>query len=557
MQVLVAMARRRGAVLSRSDLIAQCWNGRAVGDDAVHRSMSILRGVARKLGGFSIETIKRVGYTLNAADDGLVAAVQDADSGAPAIAVLPFVNISADPEQAYFSDGLTEEFICQLSQLSGVRVAGRTPASAAKDKHRDLQEIGRELGVGYVLRGSVRKAGERLRISAHVVDCATGFDLWSETFDRKLDDVFAIQDEVAAALCAALSLTLGTGGARPDYGGTRNFEAYDHFLKAGRTWQHLGPDELDVRAAHLRQALMIDSRYGLAWASLACLLTQRRGFSPATDAERLDQEKANAAQRARELSPELPEAHIAQCCVEAHKRNWLIADAHGMRAVRRGPGHRPQTQHLVGGFLSSTGRTQAGLPYRLAARDYDPLSMGFSALVLSAYMALEDWPAFEAEYARNRELEGPRGNVEAQRLAQLLAAGAGTQAIKAQYGHILETDAASSQFQALAAVHGTAGVRDVLERSRDQSVPVHCYFFGNLAGLYGHDDLALEALLRAAPRGPSGMLQMCWYPGFRASRQAPEFKALMRHVGLLDFWRTSGKWPDRARPLGTDDVEFF
>jgi len=561
MQVLVAMARRRGAVLSRDDLIAQCWEGRVVGDDAVNRSMAILRKLSRRLGGFSVETIKRVGYSLVCADDpdpaDGVAAIQADDRRTPAIAVLPLANISSDPEQEYFAEGLTEEFICQLTQLSGLRVAGRTSVSAFTQVGGDLREIGRALGVGYVLEGSVRKVGQRLRISARLVDCAAGFDLWSDTFDRELGDVFAIQEEVAAALCDALSLTLGVGVDGPDYGGTRSFEAYDHFLKAGRVWHHLTPQEMEVREAHLRQALASDPNYGLGWATLACLLTHRRAHLRAADYGRIDREKAEAARRARELAPDLPETHVAQCCVETDKRNWAAAEVHGLRAVRRGPGHRPQAEHLVAGFLAATGRHRAGLPYRLASRDYDPLSPGFSMLLLSSYLALEAWPEFEAEYARSRELESPRGDTERLRLNQLFAAGAGSQAIEAQYARILEGGHAHPMLRDLAAAHGTARVGEVLERWCAEGEPRLVYYAGHLAGAYGEDELAMEALRRAAPAAPAGMIQTCWYPGFRGARKLSEFNRLVRDLGLMEFWRTSGKWPDCGRALGDDDVEFF
>jgi TolB-like protein len=558
MQVLVAMARRPGAVLSREDLISQCWDGRAVGDDAVHRSMAILRRLSAQLGGFSIETIKRVGYSLTSAEpDPLTSAPALRGDAIPTIAVLPFVNISSDPEQGYFADGLTEEFICQLSQLSGARVAGRTSAFALKGLGGDVRDIGRELGVAYVLEGSVRRAGDRLRIAARLVDCVQGFDLWSETFDRRVGDVFAIQEEIAEAVCRATRATLGIGDVRPDYGGTKSFEAYDHFLKAGRVWHHLEPEEIDARAAHLRQALGIDPGFGLGWATLACLLTHRRRSLPASEYARVDEEKAQAAQRARELAPGLPEAHIAQGCVETDKRNWLAADEHCMLGVPRGPGHRPQAEHLVAGLLAATGRSREGLRYRLASRDYDPLSIGFSELVLASYLALQAWPEFEAEYARSRDLEGQRSGVERLRLSQLFAAGAGNQAIEAQYRRILERPALPL-YGELAAAHGTeTRVREVLERWCGLPEPAVVYNAGHLAGAYGQDDLALAALQYAVPRGFSGMIQFSWYPAFHAVRRTPAFKALMHDVGLVEFWRRSGKWPDRGRPLGEDDVEFF
>ena len=135
------------------------------------------------------------------------------------IAVLPFVNMSADAEQEYFSDGLSEEPINQLAQIKALSVAGRTSSFAFKGKTLDFAEIGKKLGVRYVLEGSVRKAGKRLRITAQLIKCSDGFHLWSERFDRDLDDVFAIQDEIAHAVTDKLRVTLGVGPTRTP-GGT-------------------------------------------------------------------------------------------------------------------------------------------------------------------------------------------------------------------------------------------------------------------------------------------------------------------------------------------------
>jgi hypothetical protein len=406
-----------------------------------------------------------------------------------------------------------------------------------------------------VLEGSVRRAGDRLRISARLADCAQGFELWSRTFDRQLGDVFAVQEEIAAAVAGALSAALGIGGAAL-YGGTYSFEAYDHFLKAGRIWHHLGSHELGPREAHLRQAVAIDPDYGLAWATLACLLSHRRGFLPPAEHARVERDRYHAAGRALELAPHLPESQIALACIAADKRNWREADAGCVRAVPSPSGQNPQAEAIVGSFLCATGRVRESLPYRINARDFDPLSVGHACALLCAYHCLEMWDEFDAEYERSRDLEGPRNDIEGLRLLRLLVTRAGDNAVADQYGR-LRRPQVDPIFGDLASAHGSpARVRAVLDAASD-SPPWRHYRVAQLAGAYGEVDVALASLARAAPAPPSGMSQLMWFPEFKATRARPEFKAIVRDTGLTSFWRESGKWPDVCRPLGPDDVEFY
>jgi adenylate cyclase len=148
------------------------------------------------------------------------------------VAVLPFVDMSPDKDQEYFSDGIAEELLNQLSKLRGLHVAGRTSSFSFKNKDDDLQQIAEKLHVAHILEGSVRKAGNRVRITAQLIKASDGYHLWSDTFDRDLVDIFAIQDETARAVAEALSIALGVGESDLGAGGTRNFDAYDAFLAA-------------------------------------------------------------------------------------------------------------------------------------------------------------------------------------------------------------------------------------------------------------------------------------------------------------------------------------
>jgi TolB-like protein len=220
MQVLVLLARNKDKVVSRDQLVTSCWGGLSVSEDAVQRAIARLRQFADESGEapFRIETIARVGYRLteHAADDPVPASPKIAHPQASAIpiAVLPFVNLSSELEQEYFSDGLSEELMNRLARTPGLRVAPRTSSFIFKGQAVDVKQVGETLGVTHVVEGCVRKSGQCLRISARLADSAEGYCLWSQTYDRQIDDVFAIYDEIAGAVSSALHAALGV--AEPD-----------------------------------------------------------------------------------------------------------------------------------------------------------------------------------------------------------------------------------------------------------------------------------------------------------------------------------------------------
>ncbi|MEE8464014.1 MAG: adenylyl cyclase, partial [Gammaproteobacteria bacterium] len=192
------------------------------------------------------------------------------------IAVLPFVNMSGDIENEYFSDGLSEELLNVLAKMPELKVVGRTSSFKFKGTNEDLRMIGQQLGVAHVLEGSVRQSGLKVRITAQLIDTETGFHLWSETFDRELDDIFAIQDEISASVAAALKVTLlGEEVAKPaEIHGTENVEAYNAFLQGRYFFQHETFENLEKAIDFLERAIEIDPAYAAAYAELS--LAQQR-----------------------------------------------------------------------------------------------------------------------------------------------------------------------------------------------------------------------------------------------------------------------------------------
>jgi eukaryotic-like serine/threonine-protein kinase len=227
------------------------------------------------------------------------------------IAVLPFVNLSADPENEYFSDGMTDELTNALAKIAGLRVTSRTSAFAFKGEERDIKEIGRRLGVGTLLEGSVRKAGNRLRISAQLINAGDGYQLWSETYDRDLTDVFAIQDEISRTIAGALRLRLvGRPDAALVEAGTTSLEAYNLYLKGRYHSSTRTLDGLKRAIGYFERAIQSDPLYAAAYAELGAAHAIR-GFEEFPDLpprETMPQAK-HAVQRALQLDPSLGEGH--------------------------------------------------------------------------------------------------------------------------------------------------------------------------------------------------------------------------------------------------------
>jgi non-specific serine/threonine protein kinase len=190
------------------------------------------------------------------------------------IAVLPFTNLSSDPADEYFSDGISEEIINALNKLEGLRVAARTSSFSFKGKPIEIAEIASKLGVATVLEGSVRKAGSRIRITAQLVNVADGFQLWSERYDRDMEDIFAVQDDIARSIADRLKITLKGDRQTLVEAGTDNLEAYQHFLK-GRALSYQRGRGLPLAVEHFQRAVELDPKYAVAWAELAMVHVMR------------------------------------------------------------------------------------------------------------------------------------------------------------------------------------------------------------------------------------------------------------------------------------------
>ena len=248
------------------------------------------------------------------------------ESSGASICVLPFVNMSGEPEQEYFSDGITEDIITDLSKVSALSVVARNTAFAFKGQNVDVKEVARTLGVSHVLEGSVRKAGSRVRITGQLIDGAKGDHVWADRYDRELTDIFAIQDEISKAIVDALRVKLlPTEKSAIEHRGTTNVDAYNLYLMARQQWTsgnfgHIRRDEAIVRLC--RQATLLDPQYADAWALMGLAQLELR-FWHGKDEDALD-----SGERALALNPNLPEA----MCIQAR---YLEEEGRGEEALRQ------------------------------------------------------------------------------------------------------------------------------------------------------------------------------------------------------------------------------
>ena len=266
----------------------------------------------------------------------------------PSIAVLPFANLSADPDQEYFCDGLAEELINALARLDGLRVVARTSAFHFKGEAPDLREVGRKLGVKTVLEGSVRKSGDRLRINAQLINAEDGYHLWSERYDREMHDVFAVQDDISHAVVDKLKVELlavfDAPLVKPTTG---DLEAYEHYLR-GRFYWGRAPDGPRKGIQHFERATAIDPRYAEAYAGIADCYTSLGWFGVMAPKEAYPRAEA-AARQALELDDDLAEAHASLgYLATAYTWDWQLAEQATRRAVEARPSSI--TAHLFRSF---------------------------------------------------------------------------------------------------------------------------------------------------------------------------------------------------------------
>jgi TolB-like protein/DNA-binding winged helix-turn-helix (wHTH) protein len=599
MAVLERLAESPGEVVTRAELFDAVWPGGAVTDDVLTQCVVELR---RALGDSArepryIETIPRVGFrllpdvTLLAAHAPEAAATErneaisalagpstprfrvllfisstallglvffwylsgSHDMPQPAagatersLAVLPFVDMSEDQDQGWYADGLTEELTNRMAQLEGLLVTSRTAAYHFKDSDEAFETIAGALGVNHLLEGSVRTDGDRVRITAQLIETKSGSHAWSNQFDRPRADIFEVQEEIAESVAEVLSIQLGVGELGTMPGGTSSVEAFELLMLSKRYQWEETPDSVVQAIDCLKRAIEIDPEYADAWFRLAGMYLNASGVLRDVPKEDWLQLSREALDRARSLEPDLPDLKFLTATIQYVDWQWAGVE----ETMDRGAGLELSTDFdlLFGwtAFLNHIGRLREAIPLMERMRRLNPYSNGTARSLARAYVIAGRTEEGIAEAERAFELDGFKTR----------AVGTGLSiALWIDDRDLLQTWLArAEQYMprsrelnaAMAATLDDPGgaiayLRDAYRRGEDRD-----WLIAAWAAWHGDQQLALDAL----ERDPEPT--QFWGNGMRDIRRTARFRDIVRQVGLDAYFREYG-WNDFCRPVGADD----
>jgi TolB-like protein/Flp pilus assembly protein TadD len=461
----------------------------------------------------------------------------------PSIAVLPFVNMSADPEQEYFCDGLSEELINALTQIKDLKVIARTSAFSFRGKEVDVREIGEKLDVSNVLEGSVRKAGNRLRITAQLVNTESGHHIWSEKYDRDLDDIFAVQDEITDAIVEKLEPTLlGKEGEKLARRQTVALEAYNLYLQGRYFWNQRTDEGLKRAVDYFKQAIAKEPSYALAYVGIADSHILSSFYTPLPPKKVYPKAK-QAVLKALEFDEALCEAHATLAFImTAYDWDRNGAEREFRRAIELNPGHA-NTRHWYSMHLSNMGRSDEAIREIRHALELDPLSVVFRRSLgitlaharryeqaIDAYkQAIEFDPDLQCTHSNlgicylyksmyNEALE----EFEKEKLTSQDWHGT----VKANIGITYAIVGREDEARQL--------LKDLMDRAKETRVS--CVSLAILCFALKEIDKGFEVLERGYAERDFGF-GLGWFkvdPLFDSVRSDPRFKALLKKIGLAD-----------------------
>jgi TolB-like protein/Tfp pilus assembly protein PilF len=578
---LLYLVRRPGELLDKATLLKAIWPNVVVEENNLNQVISTLRRALAdgQDGQRFIVTVPGRGYQFVAevredpapADRAAAPVPEPAlqtstDSAQLAsIAVLPFVSLSNDPEKDFFGDGIAEELIHLLARVPGLKVPARTSSFAYKGRNTDIRTIAKDLGVATVLEGSVRSDGERIRVTAQLINAQTGFHLWSQSYDRRYEGIFKLQDELASAILQALQVNLdgkSPAAVLPEPP-TPNLEAYQLYLQGHALVWRGGLDDAQTGMRMLEKAIAIDPNFGRAYAALAGA-QYHLVIIGAAAADLLSEVERNS-QRSLALDPAIQEAYASLCGVSVYRARWLDAEQYCRKALSLNPAD--PVAHIFYGavLLPALGRLRAALrasqdAYRLApavplaamgvavastylGRDSDTTAYTQLAVDLGMPRSTPPLPFLDAAVAMNAGRYAEAAEHMDSVLASSVLEARGAAVVRLVYAAAAgagDTRAAIEALQALrAGVAGEAMARPIM-------VMLSTLWFTQLGALDLAYELAQAALQEFESTGVlRGAIHVatCWLPEMRPFRQDPRFQHYVRRLGLMEYWQQYGS-PD-------------
>jgi TolB-like protein/Tfp pilus assembly protein PilF len=539
-ETLLLLVERAGELVQKEELLSKVWQDAFVEEGSLARTISVLR---KTLGGGEegeeyIATLSKRGYRF-------VAPVQEtADSPDSAagrkimLAVLPFENLSGDPEQEYFSDGLTEEMITQLSRLNPDRlgVIARTSAMMFKGTKKRIGEIGKELGVGYLLEGSVRRSKNRVRISAQLVVVADETQVWAESFERSFGDVLILQSEVARAIAQEIQVKLTPREQRRLARAEKvSAEAYEAYLKGRHSWNKRTEEGMRKSIEYYEQAIHLQSDYALAHAGRAdsYVMLACRGMVPAK--ETLRKAKA-AARKALSLDHALGAAHGSLAHVRLHDWDWEGLENDFQRAIQLDPS-QAIVYYWYGEYLMSMGRPEEAIAVTERASQMDPLSAVIGAsLAMLLYLARRFDQAIEV-LNRVEEIHPDHFLPHLRMGLVRIQKGQYPQAIAALKKAVRLANHSTETLAALALAHAARGeMKTAMKLTGElEALEAERYVLPyNIAKIYaagGNKEKCFLWLEKAYEEGNPDLIELNSEPVFDGLRKDPRFSDLMQRVG--------------------------
>jgi TolB-like protein len=465
------------------------------------------------------------------------------------LAVLPFANLSGDSNQEFFSDGITGEITSALARVPELRVVARTSAFEFKGQNRDIQVIGQQLRATHLIEGSVRRAGDRVRVTAQLINAGNGTHIWSENYDRQLNDMFAIQEDIARAIATSLRMPLSLGsGENLVANRSIDSQSYELYLRAKGLWESRGSTNLADARRLLEQVVASNPGYAPAWALLCGtyflqttpLLNDSRGTIEELRRSVGDllQKADTACRKALATDSNLSLAYATSATMAWSRGNPL----EGEELYKKALALDPNDSNALQGYA---------LRLAVAGRIQDALAMSLKAHELEPFL-----PQQADDAARLLWLNGR--NQEAIALANGLR--------PAERGFTLATIFASmGRYGEAADALKEQGTGDLLPEAirllrmaptqvdAPESLPAFPTTLNFVFVHTGAPDRVLDDLERRADAGyVSGGVNFIWHPSYAPVRRTERFKVFMRKTGYIDYWRARG-WPDLCRPMGTDD----
>src|SRR5213082_2075860 len=539
--LLAALVEAQGEPVGKQELLHRVWPDAVVEEGSLTSHISLLRRVlAEGAGGRQfIETLPKRGYRFVGPCAAMAQPAAATGAGRRMLVVLPFENLSGGRKHDYFSEGLTEEMISQLARLSPEQlgVIARTSAMQYKSTTKTAQQIGQELGVSHLLEGSVRRSGERVRITAQLIRVSDATHLWAEGYERSLHDILALQAEVARAIAREIQIKLTVGVQhRLDRVAAIDPEAHEAYLRGRHLWNRRTEEGLRNSIALYEEAIRRQPDYAMAYTGVAdsYVMLACRGMVSAKETFR---RARAAARKALELDGELGEAHGSLAHVRLHDWDWEGLDRDFLRAIELHPA-QPIVYYWYGEFLMSMGRPEEAIAMTRRAQQADPLSPVIAAsLAMILYLA-RHYDEAARMLQRAQEIDPdhflPHLRMGLVRLQQegYPEAIRELQTAARLANHSTETLAALGTGYAMAGMSGEAH-RIVAQLQASQAE--HYVLPYNIAKIYAaarDKDKSFEWLERAYQEGDPDLIELNSEPLLDSLRGESEFCELMRRIGF-------------------------